>query len=328
MTGRKPPRLAVWLLDRLGYTRSNSPLAGDLLEEFGSGRSSGWYWRQTLEVIANGARRNAADVRPYLIPYLAGALFQLPLVFALRRIDFPGQVHGWWRWLIGLLLLMTGVFAVLLAKRRIGGHSSEKLKRICIAGGHPGLRVVAAVALEGFQSNLSMYWLYAMAWNISPAELAGAEAFWICWDVAQNVLAVPAGRRTEEPAAPAEERPFRESKDYPAGALALWVSRPRGVVALRRGNVAESAAADPDLARALFGRGASIETVHRAIWLGCARKYGATCADPSTPRAVTLLELAALVKEAARTPEVERAVWIEPLSRWQRIRERFGRRAA
>ena len=51
MNFRKPPTLAAWLLDRLGYTRQNAALAGDLLEEFQAGRSSAWYWRQTWMVI-------------------------------------------------------------------------------------------------------------------------------------------------------------------------------------------------------------------------------------------------------------------------------------
>ena len=38
MNRRRPPKLATWLLDRLGYTHRNAALAGDLLEEFRSGR--------------------------------------------------------------------------------------------------------------------------------------------------------------------------------------------------------------------------------------------------------------------------------------------------
>ncbi len=58
MTDRNPPRLATWLLDQLGYTRHSAALAGDLLEEFHSGKSRAWYCRQTAIVIAKGMRRN------------------------------------------------------------------------------------------------------------------------------------------------------------------------------------------------------------------------------------------------------------------------------
>jgi hypothetical protein len=43
MSIRKPPRLANWLLDHSGVARQNPPLAGDLLEEFRSGRSAAWF---------------------------------------------------------------------------------------------------------------------------------------------------------------------------------------------------------------------------------------------------------------------------------------------
>jgi hypothetical protein len=57
MNVRKPPTLANWLLNRFGATRQNPPLAGDLLEEFRSGRSAAWFWRQTLVVIVKCATR-------------------------------------------------------------------------------------------------------------------------------------------------------------------------------------------------------------------------------------------------------------------------------
>jgi hypothetical protein len=49
MTHRAAPRLASWLLKRLGY--ENEPLAGDLLEEFHDGRTAIWYWRQVMTTI-------------------------------------------------------------------------------------------------------------------------------------------------------------------------------------------------------------------------------------------------------------------------------------
>jgi hypothetical protein len=47
MTLRTPPRLATWLLRHFGPTYRRESLVGDLLEEYQSQRTRGWYWRQT-----------------------------------------------------------------------------------------------------------------------------------------------------------------------------------------------------------------------------------------------------------------------------------------
>ena len=46
-----PPSLATWLLEHLICPEDNEALAGDLLEEFGQGRSVAWYWYQVLVEI-------------------------------------------------------------------------------------------------------------------------------------------------------------------------------------------------------------------------------------------------------------------------------------
>jgi hypothetical protein len=44
--------LATWMLDHLTLGAPNESLSGDLLEELHSGRSTTWYWRQTLSAVA------------------------------------------------------------------------------------------------------------------------------------------------------------------------------------------------------------------------------------------------------------------------------------
>ena len=46
-----PPIVATWLLERLGSGTENEPLIGDLMEDYGRGRSNAWYWRQVIAVI-------------------------------------------------------------------------------------------------------------------------------------------------------------------------------------------------------------------------------------------------------------------------------------
>ena len=52
-----PPLVAAWLLEHLTIGPRNEALTGDLLEEFRSGRSARWYWRQVLGAIIFGLSR-------------------------------------------------------------------------------------------------------------------------------------------------------------------------------------------------------------------------------------------------------------------------------
>jgi hypothetical protein len=76
VNGRTPPKLAAWLLDKLGYLRHSPALFGDLLEEYHSGRSKAWYWRQTAGLIATGTRAKASEalLREFAILFAAQAL--------------------------------------------------------------------------------------------------------------------------------------------------------------------------------------------------------------------------------------------------------------
>jgi hypothetical protein len=51
MNDSKPPAIATWLLEHAVLGREHESLIGDLLEEFGCGRSVMWYWRQVLGAI-------------------------------------------------------------------------------------------------------------------------------------------------------------------------------------------------------------------------------------------------------------------------------------
>jgi hypothetical protein len=62
MTSRRAPRLALWLLDRL--VTNSEPLAGDLLEEFGGGRSRAWFWWQIVTAIVAAGTTTGVEIRP------------------------------------------------------------------------------------------------------------------------------------------------------------------------------------------------------------------------------------------------------------------------
>jgi hypothetical protein len=54
MNASHPPRLATWLLKRLGSGPKRESLIGDLIEQYQRRRSGVWYWRQVLRAILTG----------------------------------------------------------------------------------------------------------------------------------------------------------------------------------------------------------------------------------------------------------------------------------
>lgn len=58
MTMREPPRLAAWLLRRIATGARSEPLLGDLHEEYQTGRTSAWYWRETIVALLVFTRRD------------------------------------------------------------------------------------------------------------------------------------------------------------------------------------------------------------------------------------------------------------------------------
>jgi hypothetical protein len=115
MSLRQPPKFAEWLLEFLGYARQNRALMGDLLEEFRNGRSAGWYWRQTLTVIGNGAAKNAAGPRSYCRAILIGFAVQAWLILTQH------QLHSWLLDLALWTVWVTASVAERWAKKRIAG---------------------------------------------------------------------------------------------------------------------------------------------------------------------------------------------------------------
>jgi hypothetical protein len=74
MRRSNPPRLASWMLHHLTPGERNEALAGDLLEEFRSGRSASWYWHQVISAVCISCRRMLSANRT---PLLFAALWSL-----------------------------------------------------------------------------------------------------------------------------------------------------------------------------------------------------------------------------------------------------------
>jgi hypothetical protein len=121
---RQPPALATALLKRLGPR--DEPLVGDLHEEYGTGRSNAWFWRQTIAAIACGA---TAEVRRS--PGRCGAAIAtgwavVAAIFLLgdRIADALAGLfwgwnrqtayvdHVWWPFYVGALVVTYGGFGL------------------------------------------------------------------------------------------------------------------------------------------------------------------------------------------------------------------------
>ena len=87
----KPPRVATWLLERLGPT--NGPLAGDLVEEHRRGRSAAWYWRQVVVAICVAQSRHLRGLGILTLSMVVG--FLITVAFIEPVFDFiMGPVKG------------------------------------------------------------------------------------------------------------------------------------------------------------------------------------------------------------------------------------------
>lgn len=84
--------LATWMLEHLTFGRDHDSLFGDLLEELGAGRSTGWYLRQVSMAIGVGL---GESIREYATPLIFSAgwstLFPLWRSMGRNRFIHPDQ---------------------------------------------------------------------------------------------------------------------------------------------------------------------------------------------------------------------------------------------
>ena len=84
---RQPPTLATVLLQR--FVNPDGAILGDLVEQFQSGRSRAWYWRQITGVIASSVVRDVRahpilTIRGIAVAWLFGWAIVRRLYYALR----------------------------------------------------------------------------------------------------------------------------------------------------------------------------------------------------------------------------------------------------
>src|SRR5512138_390071 len=106
---RKPPKLATALLRCVA---DNKPaLIGDLLEQFRSGRSAAWYWRQVLAVLGRGVLCEVRGSIWWSAAAIAAAVLVLELPFLLHSVGYsPTWVDP--RWLLMAFFLAPSAFVI------------------------------------------------------------------------------------------------------------------------------------------------------------------------------------------------------------------------
>jgi hypothetical protein len=94
---RKPPAVATRLL--LGLGAPDDSVVGDLLEEYQSGRSRLWYWRQVLSAVWLSSLRNTVTHPTRTLVSVATGWTTLLLVFFTLGDRSADALAGWlWHW--------------------------------------------------------------------------------------------------------------------------------------------------------------------------------------------------------------------------------------
>lgn len=90
MTVRKPPAFAAWLLKRFVSCYRAESLLGDLFEEYQTGRTPSWYWREVIAVLLVSARRSIRRVlSSFAVKVVVMLIGQLVLIVGML------VVSGW-----------------------------------------------------------------------------------------------------------------------------------------------------------------------------------------------------------------------------------------
>jgi hypothetical protein len=142
MTNRVPPRIATWLLERLGPGYRNESLAGDLFEEYQQDRTQAWYWRQVIVAICIGRAmslsrwfpRLAASALLRLLTEAAGVLGAIALAQQFRHACAPPQFASLVVLLAGIGLCLSLGFYVLLSRGSAFRRTSAPRKNTPVRG--------------------------------------------------------------------------------------------------------------------------------------------------------------------------------------------------
>jgi hypothetical protein len=140
MIRRDLPGFATWLLRRFGAGRYSESLAGDLIEQYGQGRSRSWYWRQVVLAVLI-ARARAMHTPPWIAAktMILRVVIEVPIVLGIviivdqsrRSHDLQEMLSPPFLATISLLLAVSLVALALLRttrrSKRLQGWASQLL---------------------------------------------------------------------------------------------------------------------------------------------------------------------------------------------------------
>jgi len=115
----EPPSIAHWMLERLMPGERDQALAGDLLEEFRSGRSAAWYRRQVLSAVFVRCSREILDRRIAILFAFFWSMLAPAWLLAIANIEARASFGAYfsrmnWPWssisAFGLLLATNLIF--------------------------------------------------------------------------------------------------------------------------------------------------------------------------------------------------------------------------
>jgi len=167
MRRTEPPPLAKWILEHAIPGDHNEALAGDLLEEFRSGRSAHWYWRQARAALAI-ALSQAIRIRAAVLLFTLLWCIQVPSwLLAVAGVEAHFNLHQrfWqmdWPWSFvcewGLLLfanlafIWTGIALYLISNMGSTGNLSLRSLGRGMLASLPALTTLSAalVVLPGW----------------------------------------------------------------------------------------------------------------------------------------------------------------------------------
>jgi hypothetical protein len=185
MNARKPPRLANWLLDRLGPARQNPPLAGDLLEEFRRGRSAAWFWRQTLVAILTSLGQSLRLYWHVVTGVAIGWASQAGIAFALWRSHFPPRLPSIFGTILTVLLCINLArilwrFLLRVFRRKPPADVRPTLAEPAEEEDEPDdLGTVLIWFCVSFTAFLVGYCVFGLFFDLSLWEFIGLQATWL-----------------------------------------------------------------------------------------------------------------------------------------------------